>query len=215
MAFKGPACSTPGAWYDYGGGAAGIITPVPGAFAFSSMPQPLADAGASNEAACVSGDTGAASYSSEGLGLELALTATPDAGGSSLPALIDASAYTGIQFWAWGLPLASGSSGQIVTFQVYDKAETPGLGVCDPSNQGLTACGPASSPIAVPSRWTQFRVPFASLQLNSYYGGSNETGFDPTTITKIEWNVQTPAAADGGAGAPVSFDFCVGPVSFY
>jgi hypothetical protein len=225
-----PSCAQQGTWFDYPGAGGGTINPTP--FAFSSVPAGLpADAGVSAsdagspdaaasdggdggrpgpKAACVNGATGTAAYSSTGMGFNLATVPNPD-GGFSTPVPIDASSHTGIQFWAWG----AGDAGmQSVTVQARDKYETPGLGVCDPSAGGSTACGASQKSETFVAGWQLIQIPFLTFAPNPGYGDANEPNMalDSSSLTQIQWQVQL-ASPDGGA--PVPFNFCVYNVSFY
>jgi hypothetical protein len=234
IAFKPPTCAQKGTWFNYAGAGTppGAINPTP--FKFSMLPEPLpadagvAEAGSSDsggadggdggdggttgpQAACVNGVTGNAPYSSTGMGFNLATTPNPD-GGFSIPVAIDAHSFTGIKFWAWGGSVDGGAQTQNVTLQAYDKNETPGFGVCDPTASGGTACGASQSFQMFTSGWQAIKVPFAAFAANPGYGDSNEMMLDPNTLTKVQWQVQL-ANPDGGT--PIPFNFCVYDVSFY
>ncbi len=162
---------------------------------------------AGQKGACIKGKTGSKQYDTSGMGLNFATITGSGNGGDDLPAAIDGSAFTGFQFEAW-----SGLATQTVIVDAPDKAQTPGYGVCDPADTSTKACGGATSSITLKQGWQTVQVAFKSFQLNKYYGGGNETAFDPTTITQLQWQVQQ-SSADAGAGA--DFDFCVYNVSFY
>jgi len=224
--FTPPMCARKGTWFDYAGAGGGVIDPTP--FKFSGLPTGLpadagepeagpSDAGGGDggvpgpQAACVSGATGNAPYSSTGMGFNLATTVNPD-GGYDIPVAIDAHSHTGIEFWAWGALTDAGTQTQTVTVQVYDKNETPGFGICDPGASGGTACGPSQSQQMYAAGWHAMKIPFSAFVANPGYGDSNEMMLDPSTLTKIQWQVQL-SSPDGGT--PVPFDFCVYGVSFY
>jgi hypothetical protein len=229
IAFKPPTCAQKGTWFNYAGAGGGAISPTP--FAFSALPAGFpADAGVSEagasdagggdggdggvpgpKAACVSGATGTAAYSSTGMGFNLGTTPNPD-GGYANPVAIDAHSYTGIEFWVWGGPVDGGTSTQNVTVQAYDKNETPGFGVCDPSATGGAACGASQFLETFSAGWQFIKIPFAQFAANPGYGDLNEMMLDASTLTKIQWQVQL-ASPDGGS--PIPFDFCVYDVSFY
>jgi hypothetical protein len=211
-----------GSWFEYtaAGGTIGNPPNAPTAtspgFTYSPMPAGIpADAGVttsgdggSPNAACITGATGTAPYSTEGMGFNLAVNPNPDGGaGTAYP--INASCQTGIQFWAWG----GGDAGtQTVIVQLPDKNETAGLGVCSPTGPGATACGGAINTITLTAGWQLVKIPFAMFADNPGYGGGNETMLDPTSLTQVQWQVQLNNP-DGGAQVP--FDFCVYDVAFY
>ena len=100
---------------------------------------------------------------------------------------------------------------QSVVVHIADKNETAGLGVCDPTNTGKTACSGAREIITIGTGWQLVQAPFALFASNPYYGEGNEMTLDPSSVTGIVWNLVT--APDGGV--PVSFNFCVYKVAFY
>jgi hypothetical protein len=229
VAFAPPSCGAQGSWFDYGAAGGTIGNPpnapmsTPAGMTFSPLPAGLpAEAGApptaeggtaeggisGPKAACISGATGSAAYSTEGMGLNFAITPNPD-GGDGTPVPINASSYTGIQFWAWG-GLDAGM--QSIILNVPDENETPGLGVCNPTATAGTACGGATLTKTIGPGWQLVQAPFAAFLDNTYYGGSNEMMLDNSGLTQIQWQVQL-VAPDGGA--PVPFNFCVYDVSFY
>jgi hypothetical protein len=226
-----PSCAQKGTWFAYPGAGGGTINPTP--FAFSALPSGLPadagvlvsdagslDAGASDagdggnagpKAACVNGATGTAPYSSTGEGFNLATVPNPD-GGFAVNVPIDASSHTGIQFWAWG---GGGDAAmQSVTVQARDKYETAGLGVCDPTAGGSTACGASQMSETFGAGWKLIQIPFTTFAPNPGYGDANEPNMmlDPSSLTQIQWQVQL-ASPDGGA--PIPFNFCIYNVTFY
>ncbi len=125
------------------------------------------------------------------------------------PVPIDASNRTGIKFWAW-----NGMTAQHVLIQLVDKNETPGFNVCDSAATGATACGGAVAALTVAAGWQSMQIPFTQFVPILGYGGANETELDPTTLTTLEWQVQTAPGVDGGP-QKATFDICVWDVSFY
>ncbi|MGA3123151.1 MAG: hypothetical protein ABSF69_20460 [Polyangiaceae bacterium] len=223
----------------------------PGMIAGADAGSVTSDAGADggtlgSQAMCIAGTTGAAQYDVVGMGLEFAFSGMVPEGGPSWingatsvppPAFIDASQYSGIQFWLWVSPTTAAAVASSLEVELLDKNETPGDGVCDPDASLDTACGPASADISgsvadlsqgagtllsddggtltsLSAGWQQIWVPWANFIPNPYYGGANETSVDPTTLTFLAFVLQQDLAADAGA-APIMFDFCVYEVSFY
>jgi hypothetical protein len=190
-------------------------------FVFSPVPAPLpaeagvptAEAGPSEGgasgpmAACINGVTGSTQYNTSGMGLNLATIPSPD-GGNATQVPVNASSYTGVQFWTWGS--ADGGTQNIIV-QLPDKQETAGLGVCDNTVPGHE-CGGATLGITVAPGWHFQQVAFSTTAINPNYGNLNEAAIDPTTLTQVQWQIQQ-ATADAGAGTP--FNFCVYGVSFY
>jgi hypothetical protein len=88
---------------------------------------------------CVAGLTGTSQYDGAGMILELAFSGTS----VSHPALIDASAYGGIEFWLWVSPSTAASVGPSFLVQLFDKNQIPEGGVCDANDSGVKACAAA------------------------------------------------------------------------
>jgi hypothetical protein len=194
-------------------------------------------------AMCIAGTTTTTQWGGAGIFLEFAFSgAIPDSGfllgdgawnpAVPLPALIDASAYSGIQFWLWVSP--DTVAGVSPNFQVWlsDKNETAGFGVCDETVMSATprSCGaaqaapaqaatPASTmgpflgadggALALSAGWQLVQVPWANFLTNPTWGGAWETAVDPKTLTSLVfWVVHV-------SGPAIPYNFCVYQVSFY
>ena len=187
-----------------------------------------ADGGADGSAtsakgACVNGVTGSALYNTSGLGFNFTRVPGTDGGvgGSPIQAPVNASSYTGIQFWVWG---AADGGTQSVFLSLADINETQGFGspgtptrtgfLCDPANAGATACGATRASVTFGAGWTLEQVAFRSLNPIPGYGSSNESSsmVDPSTLTWLQWQIQQ-VVDDAGAGVP--FNFCIYGLSFY
>jgi len=218
IAFSPPACAWSGGWYDWAD-TGGVIANPPGAptnpappMTFSPLPSGFpAEAGNGGDsepkAACIIGATGRAADITAGMGLYFGIAQEPD-GGNGPQLQVNASSYTGIQFWTWG---GSDAGLQAVSVDIADKNETAGFGVCDPTDGGATACSGATETITIGQGWQLVQAPFALLKDNVYYGGGNEMMLDPSSLTHINWSVHL--GADGGA--PMAFNFCVYDVAFF
>jgi hypothetical protein len=163
------------------------------------------------KSACIQGMTGSAQYSTSGMGLNLATLPNP-LGGNAIQVPVNASSYTGLQFWIWG---AGDSGTQSIIAQLPDKAETAGLGICDNSAMpavGHECGGAVTPPFTVMPGWQFKQIPFTSFALNPGFGELNEPAFDNTSLTQVQWQIQE-ALGDASSGVP--FDFCVSDVSFY
>ncbi|MBV9948058.1 MAG: hypothetical protein JOZ69_14480 [Myxococcales bacterium] len=289
--FTPAGCGTVGTWSSFATNS-GTIQPSP--FTFSPLPPGLpAEAGAGAfdatmpgtpgdtgeggarvpMAACMTGATGIAQYSTSGLGVNLvqqrakpaardaatldaesseassldadssdadAIDATsPDEasldGGSSdgpapvasatpLPATLDASSHTGIQFWAWGGSEIASTSVYAVLRDInqtfgFGPAGTPTAtgtlcnGGTDGSGTGPTACGGDRAGRTIVPGWQLITIPFTSfLPISTYSSGNGEAKVDPSTLTRFELQVQLSAA---GADAGVPYDLCIYGLSFY
>jgi hypothetical protein len=238
ITFTPPPCATKGEWVTIADGYAdgtGTITPsTTEAFTYSALPDPAGlPAGvvavSSPKAACVKGSTNTTQY--EGALMDVYLGhSTPASDGTSSPALIDASAYTGIQFWLWASASTASALSASFNPQLFDKNETLIFGICD-GLQGQSGCGggraavsgsaiaaalyagalkaPGGDNAAISAGWQLIQVPFANFAINPYFGIGNETAVDPTMLTFVRFEVSNAAAAS------VPFDYCVYDVAFY
>jgi hypothetical protein len=240
ISWKGqPSCDVPGFWYTYIGGGAdstdvGSITPLSstevadggsdsffytaiGAATDSGIAPP-ADAGGITNAACAWGTTPAKQYSFAAEAFYFAGVPTAGDAGGNTKTSVDVSAHTGIQFWIYNAE----STATSMNFQVSDQESQPDGGFCGLDGSADEACNsPTFAPISVPSGWSFWQEPFATLVVNQYYGyGDKNTATDPNRSldTKkaydVQWQVNQPNALDAG-GAAVPFHFCVSDVEFY
>ncbi len=228
ISLKPPPCGTKGTWYPISTGTLTIPTvdslysPLPAGF-----PGATGDAGVAPgaQAMCVAGKTGTSQY--DGAGMQLVL-----AGTGSVPALIDASDYAGIQFWLWVSPDTAASVSSSLLVGIFDKNQTPGGGVCDVNSSGANACGYAAAAVsstmaqnhgsgrlfaddgskltALSGGWQHVWAPWSSFTTNPYWGGANEAKVDPRTLGAVELWVEQ----DNTSGSAVPFDFCVYELSF-
>lgn len=241
-------CAEKGAWYTFADDGA-TVTPAQGStFTYSALPSNYpgpgggtstasdgGDGGSGAFAACVSGTTAATQYAVAGLGVQLGSINPPTDGGASTPALIDGSAYTGVEFWLWASSTTAAAVSSSLIVQFGDVNEDPNYGICNADASGLpTSCGSAGAAVSgsavassnqagaltvtdggnatIAAGWQLIQVPWTNFLVNQYYGGAQETQLDPTALTKLQFQIQQ-VAADAGAG--ITFDFCVKDVQFY
>jgi hypothetical protein len=263
ISFTPPPCATKGGWFASSSdtlttptGDAGSVSSC-GSFCqslYSPLPTGFpgalpGDGGAQPQAICMVGQTAAKQYSNAVASLVLAYSGTvaPGPSTTSWPtaALIDASQYSGVQFWLWVSTDTVDSLNAGFTTWAVDKWGTPGDvpdGGCDPKGTGATACSAAiagvhgstaavsqgsgdllgtdgGAPTALVAGWQQLRVPWANFKLNPYYGGGVEQSVDPTALDGLGFAVQQQATPDpdaGDAGDPaLPFNYCVTDVEFY
>jgi hypothetical protein len=239
ITFTPPPCATKGEWVTYADGYAdgtGTITPsTTEAFTYSAVPDPAGlPAGvvavSGPKAACVKGSTNTTQY--EGAVMDVYLGhSTPASDGTSSPALIDASAYTGVQFWLWASASTASALSDNFSPQLFDKNETLIFGICDGTLSGQFGCDggraavsgspsaatfyggalktPGGANATISAGWQLIQVPFANFAINPYNGIGNETAVDPTMLTFIRFEVSNAVAAS------VPFDYCVYDVAFY
>jgi formylglycine-generating enzyme required for sulfatase activity len=215
--FQPPSCAGSGYWsVAVGGSPAGTVTtPSPSSpFTYTTLPAgpPSTGPTAASVGACFAGTTTPQQYLTSLLHVVLAQSSVAVGDAGTLPALIDASAYQGVEFWLWE------ASDELIPASEFwvlaaDKAETRGYGVCDSSaTSGPNECvGPVKT-IAPQAGWQFVQVPWASFVSIPNTGSENETALDPTTLTGFAFQVQEQAA-DASVGVP--FNFCVLELSFY
>jgi hypothetical protein len=120
----------------------------------------------------------------------------------------NASAYTGISFWA---KIDGGtSSGLRVAFP--DKDTQPDGGLCQPNGGGPTQCWDHyGKRIALTTTWTKYTVPFSSLSQDGW--GRLGTAFDPSTLYEVQFEIPV----DGKFGIwidDVAFTGYFGPILY-
>jgi hypothetical protein len=241
ITFTPPSCATKGEWLTYADGYAdgtGTITPsTTQAFEYSALPDPaglpagvVAVSGSSPRAACVKGSTNTTQYAGAVMDVYLGHS-TPASDGTSSPALIDASAYTGVQFWLWASASTASALSDSFNPQLFDKNGTLIFGICNGMLSGQFGCdgghaAVSGSPIAatlyagalkapggdnatISAGWQQIQVPFGNFKISPYAGIGNETAVDPTMLTFVRFEVSNAIAAS------VAFDYCVYDVAFY
>jgi hypothetical protein len=208
-----------------------------------------ADGGSSGmQAMCIAGQSSTKQYDWSGMNLTFAYSGTPagstgptkvvSASGAVTtdppPALIDASQYSGIEFWLWASPDTVAAMSAAFVVQLVDKNQLPGGGVCDPNaTSGKRPCSGATAGISFSSAasqgaglllgadgfeltslapgWQLVRAPWGSFLANPYYGGGNEKSVDPKTLAFAQFVIEQNSTS-GGA---IPFDFCVHGLRFY
>ena len=215
-----------------------IYSPLPAGFPGSGATEDAGatiDVGASGDAGetpgpqamCIAGQTGARQYAWATANLMLAQGGATDPSG----ALIDASAYSGIEFWMWVSPSTAASVSASFLAQLIDKNQIPEGGVCNVNSNGTTACASVSAGIsgstatqvrgagplfaedgsvltALSGGWQHVRAPWSSFLPNPYWGGANEQTVDPRTLAGMTFLV------DNVSGPAVAFDYCIYQLSF-
>jgi hypothetical protein len=214
----------------------------------------VGDGGAAGrQAVCIAGQTSASQYVGiAGMAVSFGYSGpVPDGGPIStsvgnwyttapLAALVDASQYSGIQFWLWVSPDTVAATTSFLEVGFMDKWFTLGAvpdGGCDPYASGPSACtlsaaAIANSPVALSQTtgpvldgdggvlgsyspgWQLVKVPWTSALSNPYYGGAVESAVDPTALAIVEIFLQQVLAVNAG-GTSIPFDFCVYDLAFY
>jgi hypothetical protein len=178
---------------------------------------------------CIAGQTGARQLAWATAGL---VFANADSTYSSV-ALIDASAYSGIEFWMWVSPSTAASVNASFLVQLIDENQIPEGGVCNVNSNGATACSGASASVsgsvaavhqgagplfaedgsvltALSGGWQHVRAPWSSFRPNPYWGGANERTVDPRGLEEVDFLV---LQGDPNRAAVV-FDYCIYQLSF-
>jgi hypothetical protein len=245
ITFTPPPCATKGEWVTYADGYAdgtGTITPsTTEAFTYSALPDPAglpaglvaasgSGDGSGPRAACVTGSTNTTQYQGALMDVYLGHS-IPASDGTSSPALIDASAYTGVQFWLWASASTASALSDSFNTQLFDKNESLIFGICNGTLQGQSGCEggfaavagsaiaatfyagalktPSGDNATISAGWQLIQVPFADFAINPYTGVGNETAVDPAMLTFVRFEVNNAVAAS------VAFDYCVYDVAFY
>ena len=96
----------------------------------------------------------------------------------------DASAFTGVSFWA----RADGDSATAVRLKVPDAHTDPAGGAC-------TACfNDFGADLTLTRTWTRYTVPFASMKQLDGWGSPHPAAIDVTKLYGLQWQVVTPGA---------------------
>jgi len=172
-----------GYWYTYDDGTAGAtLTPTAGMpFTFTAISGtgPAGggpDGGPATMAAMMSG-MGFTVYGA-GMGFDL-----NSAGGAAAKGSYNASAYSGISFWAMG------SAGGVVRFNVPDKDTDPSGGVC--SGTGANQCtDDHGHTLTLTTSWQQFSFTWAELTQQGY--GYVEASIDTAALVSMKFQVNSP-----------------------
>jgi len=119
---------------------------------------------------------------------------------------VDASAFTGIQFYGKITVAASG-----LRLTVADLYTDPSGGMCSPSG-GKTGCFDAPGyQLAASADWKLYKVPFADL-MQIGFGNPSPTGglFPKDKIINLKWDIGIPAQ-----GATQPWEIWVDDLTFY
>lgn len=170
-----------GSWFTYNDGSAGTQTPPAGS---TFLPELIPGGrGASLEGAHTHGS--GFSKSGAGLGFDLNRSGV----GPKKP--WDASAFTGITFWAKG--------GPVMRFMVLVPGSVPVV-------EGGTCSGTCGDHFGIlinlTQSWVQYSIAFSSLKQD---GWGDKATFDPKSTLAVQFAI----------GANVSFDFWIDDVAFY
>ena len=262
LGLTAPSCGSPGAWtagplgtitipsgdpsviYNCGSLCRSLYSPMPADFPGTVAPGGL-DGSSGPQAMCVAGQTPSAQYSGSGLTLEFAFSGVVPVGGPSWitgeatgftsappPSLLDASQYSGIEFWLWVSPSTVAEVTAGFQIQLIDKNQLLGGGVCNSTGTPLSsACTSASAAVlsspfaaatsagplfggdgseltALVGGWQIVRAPWSSFVA---FAGRNEQFVDPTSLAFAQFTVTQMSVN----GMPVAFDFCIYALNFY
>jgi endoglucanase len=97
----------------------------------------------------------------------------------------DASAFTGISFWA----RVEGDSARQVRLKVPDVSTDPAGGVC-------SACfNDFGVDLTLTTTWTKYTIPFSAMTQQDGWGAPHPPAIDPSKLYGLQWQVVTPGAA--------------------
>ncbi len=103
----------------------------------------------------------------------------------------NASAYTGISFWAKVGPTSS----NLVRIAFPDKDTDPAGGQCSTAPGAVNGCFDHWGKSLVFSQtWTKITLPFSELSQQAF--GNLAPQFDPSTLFRIEWDIPVGAVFD-------------------
>ncbi|MGO9835288.1 MAG: hypothetical protein ACLP1X_13830 [Polyangiaceae bacterium] len=185
-----------GFWYTYDDGTAGatLTPPAMASFPYTAIAQPGPagtgpDGGPGTMAAMMMG-MGFTSYGA-GMGFDLS-----NAGGTATKGTYNASAYSGVTFWAMG------AAGGVVRFNVPDKDTDPSGGVC--SGTSTSQCNDHHGhTLTLTTTWQQFTFTWAELTQQGY--GYAEANIDTAALVGMQFQVNSPTG---------TFDVWVTDVAF-
>jgi hypothetical protein len=201
-----PAGQIGGFWGDWettGGGA--TLTPASGSFAYTSMPP--APGSQVPAAACISGVTSTAQYSSAAEGFDFATI--PSDSGTSASTTYDASGHTGVTLWIYGDPSVGP---QTVSVLFPDQGTDPRGGQCNPNPTDTSHCYDSwAHSAAINPGWQQVTIHFATDLAQGGWGYA-EQSYDSAHAFGMSFQVSGPSGTGATTGTP--FNFCVGPIAF-
>ncbi len=97
----------------------------------------------------------------------------------------DASAYSGVSFWA---KIGSGSSAAV-------RLKVPDVNT-DPDGKVCTECfNDFGSDLTLTGQWAKYTVPFASMKQMSGWGSPQKPAIDKSKIYGLQWQFTQPGAA--------------------
>jgi hypothetical protein len=118
-----------------------------------------------------------------------------DGDGGSLKSTYDASAYSGITFWA----KAGAGSDKGLRVNVSNKETDPAGAVCAPADKCSDHFG---SPVTLTADWAKYTLPFAKMAQSGW--GQSVAKFDVSTLYAVQFQV----------GKNTTFDISLDEVAF-
>jgi hypothetical protein len=176
-------CGRSGTWYTYNDGTGSQVPPE------GTLPTPSIIVGGRGSSMYAMDTTGAG-FTSWGAGIGFNFI---DGGPS-----YDASAWSGVQFWA----RSGGSTGKTLHMGIADKDTDGRGGICATKTGG---CGDHFHALVdITTTWTLYSVNFSDLK-QAGWGYVVPTGFDASAIYGVQWGIDS--------GSP--FDIWIDDVSFF
>ncbi|WP_437619046.1 hypothetical protein [Sorangium sp. So ce1151] len=186
-----------GFWYAYNDGSAeGMQTPPadPDGTGDPLTPETLSPARNQSTMALHTFGSGFATWGA-GVGVDL----SSDEGVKSA---YDASAYTGMVFWA---KLGSADAATSMTVLISDGSTTPEGGVCDPADDTKQCYDNWAKTISLTTDWQPVVIPFETLKQGGWGATPATTSIDTSALYSLQFQT----------GAATTFDLYIDDVGFY
>jgi hypothetical protein len=177
-----------GAWYTYNDLTA-AATQVP------KQGDPFAMTAGGRDGTGYAANTHGGGFTVWGAGYGFNFKDPGDGDGGSLKSTYDASAYSGITFWA----KAGAGSDKGLRVNVSNKETDPAGAVCAPADKCSDHFG---SPVTLTADWAKYTLPFAKMAQSGW--GQSVAKFDVSTLYAVQFQV----------GKNTTFDISVDEVAF-
>jgi hypothetical protein len=177
-----------GAWYTYNDLSAGAMqTPAQGT-PFTMTP-------GGRDGAGYAANTKGGGFTVWGAGFGFNLKDSGDDAGGSNKSTYDASAYSGISFWA----KAGAASDKAVRVNVSNKETDPAGAICAPMDKCNDHFG---GPVTLTADWALYTLPFSKMAQSGW--GQSVAKFDVSTLYAVQFQV----------GKNTTFDISIDEVGF-
>ena len=162
-----------GAWYTYNDATASAMQ-VP------KQGDPFTMTAGGRDGTGYAANTRGSGFTLWGAGYGFNLKDPGDGDGGSNKSTYDASAYSGITFWA----KAGATSDKALRVNVSNKETDPAGGICAPMDKCSDHFG---SPVTLTAEWAKYTLPFAKMAQSGW--GQSVAKFDITTLYAVQFQV--------------------------